>query len=469
MFFRPGATCVNVSETRRKLILGGSPSASCLRGSRKRFPMLRPARNYKIAFSPLIIFFFCCMSLKVYSLNYGIYDSRAAGMGGVGVAAGNYENAIFYNPALLSFHDEKEDESRDGRFFFPVATLQYYEDAYDVLESADDLTVDDDLEAAVAAFNADPVAGAGQVSAAIDAFETAAAQIANQDFIGDAFVGILVSEPAEREGGSFYLGTRVFAGGRAEYTEEDAAILDDYQEAMAIIAGGGTPGADYDYLFDENGDLINPSEGITSRYDVGAVGVTEVGIAISKEFSVFGFDVAFGLTPKAKRTDVYREARSVTDTDVEPLDSAVAHYNFNFDFGVAAELFENYRVALAVKDLVPESFSYSDTSPNIEMRPRARLGLAYVNNWLVFGVDADLLENESVAGETPNQDVGVGLEVNPFGTLDFRLGYKHDLLGERTDVLTGGIGWSIGFFAIEAAYMQSDEMQGGALQLGLAF
>lgn len=97
------------------------------------------------------------------------------------------------------------------------------------------------------------------------------------------------------------------------------------------------------------------------------------------------------------------------------------------------------------------------------------MGLAYVNDWLMFGVDADLIENEAVAGETPTQEVGVGLEVNPFGTFDIRLGYKHDLLGMRTDVMTGGLGWSIGFFAIEAAYMQSDEMQGGALQLGLTF
>jgi hypothetical protein len=87
----------------------------------------------------------------------------------------------------------------------------------------------------------------------------------------------------------------------------------------------------------------------------------------------------------------------------------------------------------------------------------------------MLGMDVDLVENTSIAGETPSKDLGVGLELNPFGTFDLRLGYKHDLMGMRTVLLTGGIGWSIGFFAIEAAYMQSDEMQGGALQLGIAF
>lgn len=419
--------------------------------------------------SLLIILFLLAINHTAMAISFGIYDSRAAGMGGTTVAAGNHENAIFYNPALLSFHDDKEDEGRDGRFFFPMVAGQYYEEPFQLLDDISALGIDDQLEAAVTAYNADPANGAAQVSAAVTAFETAALQISNQDFIGDAFVGMLVSEPSEREGGSFYVGTRLIAGGSATFTDEDLAILADYQSLMTIVGAGGTPGPEYDYLIDANGNLIDPSDGVTSRYDVGAVGITEVGLALSKEFNIYGFDVAFGFTPKAKRTDVYREARSVTDTEVEYIDSAIANYNFNFDFGIAAEFYDHYRVALAVKDMVPESHSYSDTSPNVEMNARSRLGLAYVNDWMVFGVDVDLIENKPIAGESPSQDASVGFEINPFGTLDFRLGYKHDLVGIRTDVLTGGVGWSVGFFAIEAAYMQSDEMQGAALQLGLTF
>ena len=56
-----------------------------------------------------------CMSAPAWSISYGTYDARAMGMGSVGVAAGNIENAIFYNPALLALHDGDEDSSRDGR------------------------------------------------------------------------------------------------------------------------------------------------------------------------------------------------------------------------------------------------------------------------------------------------------------------------------------------------------------------
>lgn len=463
-----GRYCYEAGRGNACATLGGKkPTQGWVYGeSHKR--SLCPLRT-SLSVSSFLLFCLGFTSLSASAISYGIYDSRAAGMGGVGVAAGNYENAIFYNPALLSFHDEKEDESRDGRFFFPMATAQYYEDAVQTLKDVEDLQIEDQLEAAVAAYNADPVAGASQVSAAVTEFESAALVVGNRDYNGEAFAGMLVSEPSEREGGSFYLGTRLVVGGRADVTDEDLAILQDYQDMMAIVGSGGTPGPEYDYLIDEDGNLIDPSEGVTSRYDVGAVGITEVGLALSKEFNIYGFDIAFGFTPKAKRTDVYREERAVTDTDIESLDSAIAHYNFNFDIGVAAEFYENYRVALAVKDLVPESFSYSDTSPNIEMRPRSRLGLAYTNSWIMVGMDVDLVENTPIAGESPSKDLGLGLEVNPFGTFDLRLGYKHDLMGIHTDVLTGGIGWSIGFFAIEAAYMQSDEMQGGALQLGITF
>ncbi len=418
-----------------------------------------------------VVGFALAMSIcsNALAINYGIYEARAAGMGGAGVAVGNHENAIFYNPALLSFHDRKEDEGRDGRFFFPMATAQYYEDQIDILDEVADLDIDAQLDAAMTAYNADPVNGAAQVITLIDEFEAAAIRISGQDYIGDAFVGMVVSEPSKREGGAFYMGTRIIAGGRAEYTAEDQVILDDYRSYLNIVAGGGTPGAQFDYLLDANGDLIDPSDNVTSRYDVGAVGITEVGLSLSREFSIYGFDVAFGFSPKVKRTDVYRESRSAADTEFDTTDDAVAHYNFNFDFGVATELYDHYRVGLAIKDLVPESFSNGDDNPSVDMKARARLGLAYVNDWIAIGMDVDLVENNSVAGETPTQEVGFGIELNPFGTVDLRLGYKHDLNGMRTDVLTGGLAWSLGFFAMEAAYMQSDEMQGGAIQLGLAF
>ena len=66
-----------------------------------------------------------------YAVNYGIYESRAMGMGGAAVASANTEHAVYYNPALLAFHDEKAEEGRDGRFFFPTVSVQ----ALDLRES----------------------------------------------------------------------------------------------------------------------------------------------------------------------------------------------------------------------------------------------------------------------------------------------------------------------------------------------
>jgi len=403
------------------------------------------------------------------AVSFGIYESRAAGMGGVGVAAGNFENAVFYNPALLSFHDEHEDAGRDGRFFFPIATGQYYEEAIQTLEDVDDLGLTAQIDAAVEAYNADPLGGAAGISAVVADLETVLEQVGNRDYIADGFAGFYVSEPAKREGGSFFIGTRVVGGARAEVTAEDMAILDDYQTLMGIVGSGGVPGPEFDYLMDANGNLIDPSESVSSRYDIGAVAITEVGIALSKEYSVYGWDVAFGVTPKAKRVDVYREARVATDTELDFDENAKVDYTVNFDLGVAMELWDHYRVGLSLKDLIPESYSSALDSPNVEFKVRSRLGLAYVNDWVMVGLDVDLAENTSVAGELPTQEWAAGVEFNPIGTLDLRLGYKQDLASERTDVISGGIGWSVSVFAIEAAYMKSDEMEGGALQLGFTF
>lgn len=408
-------------------------------------------------------------SMDTMAISFGIYESRAAGMGGVGVAAGNFENAIFYNPALLSFHDKREDESRDGRFFIPVVSGQYYEDIIKTFEDVEELKIEDRLDDAVAAFNLDQLAGANGVGTAVSDLETVLDQIGNEDVIVDAFLGLYVSEPAKREGGSFYIGTRVVGGARADVTEADRGILADYRTLMNAIEAGAESGPELEYLRNADGDLINPTDSITSRYDIGGIVITEVGVALSKEFNVYGMDIAFGITPKGKRVQAYRVAQGVANTDLDVDDDTKTEYSANADFGVAIELQDRFRIGLAVKDVISESFTSTEGSPDVQLKPRSRLGLAYVTQRFMVGLDLDILENAPVAGESPSQDWGLGFEYNPIGTLDLRLGYKQDMLGERDDVVTAGFGWSLGFFAMEAAYMESREMVGGALQFGVAF
>lgn len=389
-------------------------------------------------------------------------------MGSVGVAAGNTENAVFYNPALLALHDGDEDSTRDGRVFLPIVVLQAsgaYNEAVDIA----DQNLDGALSNAVDNFNANPdAASAGEVSAALTDLDGAIDDLANENISLDNFIGFNVSEPGDREGGAFFFGTRIMAGGRATVPDDDRAVVDRYQTAMDVIANGGTL-ADIDQdLVDADGNLVDPNEELSSSVDIGAVALTEWGVAFAKEFDVFGVPVSFGATPKAVRVDVYRESRGYSDGDLNFDDNYKSHYTINGDVGVAVEFADHYRVGVAIKDVVPHDFQSTGIDA-VTLRPRSRMGLAYTNSFFQVGVDMDLNEIEPLAGEAPFQDAAIGVEFTPFWGWDFRAGYQMDMTGVRDYSYSAGLAYKVTRFAFEFSYMKGVSTEGAGLQLGWAF
>lgn len=431
--------------------------------------MAKAAGTTKITIQHLILVGILGLSPALsHAVNFGIYESRAMGMGGAAVASANTEHAVYYNPALLAFHDRKAEEGRDGRFFFPTFSVQALENIEDA-EDAWDQDLDGQLTASVEAFNADQNgANAQAVATSIQDLSGVIEELGNEDYLVDAFAGFSVSEPGEREGGSFYFGTRVVGGGRANVTQEDLDLIEDYVEAMNFIASGGANGEAHPELFDADGNLIDPEATLGSTVDIGAIALTEWGVAAAREYSIFGRPVALGITPKVKRVDVFREARGYSDGDLDLEDNDRTYLSINVDVGMATEIGEHFRLGLSVKDLIPENFE-SGTGREIGLRARPRLGMAFVNDWATVGLDVDLVENHPVAGELPSQDASFGLEISPFWDIDLRLGYRHDLSGIREGVASAGMGYRLGRFVVEAAYAQSNELKGAALQLGLTF
>ena len=118
--------------------------------------------------------------------------------------------------------------------------------------------------------------------------------------------------------------------------------------------------------------------------------------------------------------------------------------------------------------MVPKSFE-SDSDLVVDMKPRARLGAAYVNNYLTVGLDIDIIKNKPLATEGENQEVALGVEFRPWRNLDIRFGYRHDSASERDDVLSTGVRYQIWRVIGELSFAQSDDITSGALQVGWAF
>ncbi len=408
------------------------------------------------------------VSISSFAENFGIYDSRGLAMGGTSVAAANNHQAQYYNPALLGLHDVDEDDAEDGRFVFPNIVLQIAGPVEEVGEAVND-DIDDQLKNAVSTYNQQQTSeNAAVVASFTREVENVIQELNEDDLLADTYFGLSVSEPSLAEGGAFHFGVRAFSVGVANIDPEDLVLLDRYIDAIDLLAAGGSPDDLPQDLVNEAGELIDPSDRLNSTADLGAIVIGEWAISMAKAFDVFGQSISLGVTPKLMQVEAFRDSTNFGQDDISFSDSQSSHLSMNLDVGVAIEFLDYYRVGFAIKDAIPHDFEVKNDAP-IELRPRSRLGLAYVSDYLTIGVDVDIEENAPIASEVATQEASLGLEWSPINNLDLRLGYRHDMTALQSAVISTGIGYNLGGFSIEASYAESEELTGASMQMGWSF
>lgn len=408
------------------------------------------------------------ISAKSAAIDYGIYDARSLAMGGAGVASATGQHAQFTNPALLSAYEGEEEDTRHGRVYLPTIVAQATSSIKDTLDVVD-LELDDEVSSAVDAFNADQTAAnASVVASSVESLQTALNDIGNQNLEGEAFVGFSVSEPSNREGGSFYFGLRAIGDGRSNISQADLNLLQSYIDSANFIASGGTTGALNPALFDADGNLIQPEETVASSVRVSSLAIAEWGVAFSKEFELWGQYIAFGATPKVVRAEVFSEELTYTNADLNYSENKRNNFTLNLDLGAVWMLGDHFRVALAAKDVVSKNYEGANDLV-VETKARTRFGTAFVHKYITVGLDVDLQKNTSLSGLFATQDAAFGIELSPLPWLHLRGGYRHDLEGLRDDIVSVGAGFKAGRFVADLAYSSGTERDGGALQLGWTF
>jgi len=422
--------------------------------------------------STLITLAVCCMLILSSPVpagtTFGIYDARTLGMGGVAVASANTDNAQFYNSALLAFNEEIEEQTRDSRFLFPLFVPQLAESTIDIGKLAFD-DPSESITRAISDFNAMPDARTAQ--AVIDVTGNLAATLTSvdgEDVFADIYAGLALSEPGKFQGAGFFLGRRVIAGGRSNVAAADRVLLADYQEGLAFIASGGTQGAAHPELFDANGALIDPGNDLDSTVDAVGVVITEVGVAMSRQFRFFGYPIAAGISFKWLDIYTFEDVERFVDDRPRTDQRSESDAAVNFDVGLAKEFGDHWRVGFAVKDIVPHNHATS-LGTDIRFRPRPRIGAAYQAGRLQIAADADLIPNESLGIERSTQEVAVGGEWKFDSPVKLRAGYRHDIEGNRDGMLSIGIGALWKRFAVDLAYAKGRDARSAALQFGIAF
>lgn len=444
------------------------------------------ARGY--CFKPVALLM-ATLSTPAFAISYGIYDSRALAMGGAAAAIGTHAQAAFYNPALLAFHDEEEETGRDGRVYLPTLVAQVSEGAESAIDAIED-ELDTQLSNAINQFNNAPLqATAGLIRDVATDLRDVLDDIADDDLSLDSFVGFNISEPSNREGGAFYFGARVLAGGVANVSDADRALLGDYIDSMGQVATGADPvavAAAYPHLINSRGQLIDITRTLTSNADVSALIVSEWGMAMAKQFEIRGHALAIGITPKLMRVDAFRDTAdfndsldSVEEAGDEFKDTQETHLTFNADVGVAATFAEHYRVSLTLKDAFKKRFSTKQEADPITGEPapdlkvtlssRARMGMGYVSDKFSIGLDYDLEESNPMATEAGTQELSLGAEYIVFDSLAVRAGYRNDQTGMHENMASIGLGYQWKRFVADVAYASGGDYRAGGLQLGWTF
>lgn len=425
--------------------------------------------QYCVLPSVLFTFGLSFCSTHSFAATYGTFEPRALAMGGAGVAVGNTEQAIYYNPALLSFSEGKEEDTRNGRFYIPSFLLQVttnIEDGIDVIEG--DLDVQ--LTNAVNTYNADSSqANAASLLAAARDIESAVSDIGNEEANLEAVIGFNISEPGDHEGGGFYFASRILGFAQSNVPQEDSDLLTDYVDALELIADGDTATAatTYPELFDGT-TLVDPGDSLTSLADIGSLVIAEWGVAAAKEFNIFNKDISFGITPKVQHLQVFREQVFYNDTNFDYQEDSRTFFTMNVDLGVATTLGDNFRVGLAIKDVLSQSF-VSDSGLAVEIKPKIRFGSAYFHKYVTVGFDIDVIANPSVTSETPIQEASLGVEITPWRGVNLRVGYQHEFTGVYGDVLTTGAAIQWRRFMTDFSLITGSEKLGLSLQMGYAF
>lgn len=399
-----------------------------------------------------------------FGASFGVFEPKALAMGGATVAVSSIENAQFYNPALLAFHDEDEDTKNIGRFYLPTSSVQIPEAAFDIQDIDDDQLVDR-LSDSVDQFNADTtIENASLVSEFSEDLVSSLNSLTDSSLSLDAFAGISLVEPGNRQGGGFYLGVRGLGGGSIDITQQDLDLLNDYSEGLEFIASAGTRGEAHPELFNGDGTLIDPRANLTSRASAVGAAALEVGVSFAYEYDLWGQPVAFGLTPKFSTIFTYEAILDIQNNNVITEDSEQRERILNLDVGVAS-YYGPWALGIAVKDVFEQSID-TELGNEVNITSKPRLGLAYRGERFQIGLDYDLVPIKPLGTESDTQEIALGVNWQVWRSLSLRAGFRQDQASNTDSQLSAGFGFRWRRFLMDAAISESADSRAAAMQIG---
>jgi hypothetical protein len=198
--------------------------------------------------------------------------------------------------------------------------------------------------------------------------------------------------------------------------------------------------------------------------------VADFGVSFAKAFTVADESVLLGLTPKIQQVNTVAYDADVDSTEFKFSDNKKTSTGFNLDLGVAktfeAGRYENLRLGLVVRNLIPHTYKTSLSNQDVKMTPQLRVGAAWVGKYGTVTSDLDLTANKIVGtGSDSSQVFALGGEVNAWNVAKLRLGFRNDIKAKYS-AITAGV--SLLGIQLSTAYSKDRELA-ALLQFGASF
>ncbi len=444
------------------------------------------------------------VTLSAVAVPFNSFDPKSMAMGGAGVAVANPGSSPFFNPALMSIANKKEDFALE----LPIIGARSYDpkNFVDAVNNFNDQAVTN-LDTAINQYNFQP--GASQpVIAAINAVNQEVLNLSDRPVQFEGGAGMVLAIPSASFGAALtaaasanFSGVLNYADGdTVKHLTADLTALDNcYVQAdpavnpAAFIACVQAPGKFSSFV-----DLSNPSRptikftaqstggnksNIQSKVKVIGVVMSDIGLSLSRYVTLMGSKISFGITPKKVSVTIFdytANADSANLSDVNGKDYSHDYSDFNLDIGVAMDHHNGWRSGLVIKNAISQNYPAMHTDPNtgletatgtvVVLKPQLRVGISHSNDWSTLALDLDLTRNEAlgVIGDK-SQYVAVGAEINAWGWAQIRLGYRVDMVNAARNVLSAGIGLSPFGIHLDLALAGNANEVGGAMQLGFRF
>lgn len=408
---------------------------------------------------------FIAMAMSVGVVNAKPFDGRQDAMGGTGVSGANYKSGALFNPALVAKYGKDDDLA----IILPTVGVEGH-DNDDAIQNGEDIK--DAYDGLDAMQGLDPTTATdADRQNATDLSNKAASALRSLDgktVDVEAGVNMVVAIPSETVSVAVHAATYLNAHALANVSENDFETHTDPNTGATVT------------LPTDKNDL----ESVAVGY---AAATTDIGVTLAKGFNGPFGKQWFGITPKFQRLDVANISSNVAEDDAfeNIRDYQTTKNGFNVDLGYATELPHDLVGGIAVKNAIPQKVS-APLSKGIQAEYTVSPVVTTSLTWnpldsVTMSADLDLTPAKNFTGmagvkrfDASSDDVqmaAVGAEYNLADWIQIRGGYKQNLVGNKSGMVTAGLGISpFDVFHIDLAgsYGGSSDV-GATLQTSLTF